>query len=56
MSFSRTLACSMQGELAQQFVAGRVAAGVVDDLELVEVEIEQRMLMVLGNRIARSVR
>ena len=32
-----------RGELAQQLVAGRMAAGVVDHLELVEVEVGQRM-------------
>ena len=31
------------GDLLQQLVAGRMAAGVVDHLELVEVEVQQRM-------------
>ena len=34
-------------DLAQQFVTGGVPAGVVDDLELIEVEIQHRMLSFL---------
>jgi hypothetical protein len=34
--------------LAKQLVAGGMAAGVVDDLELVEVEEHQRMLAALA--------
>ncbi len=37
------LALEQRADLAQQHVAGRVAAGVVDDLELVDVEITQRV-------------
>ena len=32
------------GKLAQQSIAGYVPAGVIDDLELIQIEIEQRVL------------
>jgi hypothetical protein len=40
------LSAQDRGELAQQLVAGDVAAGVVHDLELVEVDVEQRVMLV----------
>ena len=40
-------------DLAQQLVAGRVAAGVVDELELVEIEIEHRVVAAVA-RAARQ--
>ena len=36
------------GDLLEHLVAGEVAAGVVDHLELVEVEVEQHVLAPLG--------
>ena len=35
------------GDHFQQFVTGGVAAGVVDDLELVQIQVEQRVLVFL---------
>ena len=32
------------GQLAQQFVTGRVSAGVVDDLELVQIHVAEHLL------------
>jgi hypothetical protein len=42
-------------DLAQELVAGRVAAGVVDELELVEVDVHQRVHALLGMREAQRV-
>src|SRR3546814_18332883 len=36
--------CQRQRQLAQQLVAGKVPRGVVDQLELVQVDVEQRRL------------
>ena len=46
MSPSRSCGRSSHGHLPQQLVAGRVAAGVVDDLELVEIEIQHGVVRV----------
>ena len=43
------------GDLAQQLVAGRVAAGVVDDLELVEVDVDHRVAHMPGSARADSI-
>ncbi len=36
------------GDLAQQFIAGGVADGVVDDLELIQVNVKHYMPRALG--------
>jgi len=38
----------IEGHLAQHIVAGRVSAGVVHDLEPVEVQIAQRVRRIAG--------
>src|SRR5262249_40879254 len=37
------LLADQPGNLADQGVSGRMSAGVVDDLELIEIEVEQRV-------------
>jgi hypothetical protein len=43
VSDARTRVCSRLGDVAQQAVARAVAAGVVDHLELVEVDVQQHV-------------
>jgi hypothetical protein len=42
-------------DLAQQFVAGDMAAGVVDDLELVEIDIQKGMTTAVGLALAQRL-
>ena len=44
VSPSRRQCCSSVAHLAHELVAGRMPAGVVDDLELVKVEIHDRVV------------
>ena len=45
-----------RGYLAQQLVAGRVPARVVDDLELVEVEVQHRVVVRVLSTLAAAPR
>ena len=42
------------GELAQQLVAGNMSAGIVDNLELIQIQITQGVLAAIGVRSAQG--
>ena len=49
------LAFEQLGQLAQQFIARRVAAGVVNHLELIKIHVTQRMFPILLQRRQQRV-